>query len=390
MLLLVGAPLLVLTAEGRWGVYTEPTTGTRWSERSMLAVSYASVGLIRHSYLRAGPRGLCRTSGCFMPEGPEVTIHAECLNRACASNEIVSAEILSGRYFGSGSSAGRNAPPANWGALQAMLPAKVDSVQSKGKFMYFRLSASAASATLWSTLGMTGAWSLTPSSHARVMLKMHSCDDGGDGGDGEPWVLFYNDMRNFGTITFSTEQAQLEAKLASLGPSWVSPGGLSRSDFLAVVERQCANKRGAAVPVAKFLMDQSKTAGIGNYILSETLYLARIDPWASCGALDTSVWEDVHAAASDVIYRSLTSQRALAAAQADAATLDEADAKAPMRKSTRSLSATRGTTYTFELHVFSRKETADGLVVRKAEGPHKRSVWWVPERQTRGRQLSPT
>jgi formamidopyrimidine-DNA glycosylase len=39
--------------------------------------------------------------------------------------------------------------------------------------------------------------------------------------------------------------------------------------FLTVVEAQCNSGRRGAVPVAKFLMDQTKTAGIGNYLLSE-------------------------------------------------------------------------------------------------------------------------
>jgi hypothetical protein len=53
----------------------------------------------------------------------------------------------------------------------------------------------------------------------------------------------------------------------------------------------------------------------------------------------------------------------------------------------RIISATRGTTYTFELHVFRRQRTADGAQVVRDEGPHKRSVYWVPDRQRRGMNL---
>ena len=59
-------------------------------------------------------------------------------------------------------------------------------------------------------------------------------------------------------------------------------------------------------------MDQGKTAGIGNYILSESLYLARVFPWARCGQLDDATWHDLHAAASDVIARSHAAQARLA------------------------------------------------------------------------------
>ena len=240
----------------------------------------------------------------------------------------------------------------------------VESVKSKGKFMWF--ATDSPQLTMWSTLGMTGAWSLSPSEHARVLLEFS------DGDEADSWRLYYNDQRNFGTITVSSDASQLEAKLASLGPSWLAPGGLKLEDFQAIVQRQCANQRSAAVPVAKFLMDQGKTSGIGNYILSETLYLARIYPWSRCGDLDEAAWVDVHAAAADVIERSFSSQRALAEAQQQA-------------EGPRSLSATRGTTYTFRLHVFRQARTTEGLVVRKADGPHKRSVFWVEELQVRGR-----
>ena len=103
--------------------------------------------------------------------------------------------------------------------------------------------------------------------------------------------------------------------------------------------------------------------------MSETLYLAEVWPFARCGDLEEADWARLHAAASDVIQRSYSSQRALAEQQASSGS---------------PISATRGTTYSFELHVFRRPCTADGAPVRRDEGPHKRSVYWVPERQRRG------
>ena len=37
-------------------------------------------------------------------------------------------------------------------------------------------------------------------------------------------------------------------------------------------------------------MDQSKLSGIGNYILSEALYRAAVDPWLAVGELDDAQW----------------------------------------------------------------------------------------------------
>ena len=45
---------------------------------------------------------------------------------------------------------------------------------------------------------------------------------------------------------------------------------------------------------------------------------------------------------------------------------------------------TRGSFGDFELAVYRRDRTPTGAPVVRDEGPHGRSVFWVPERQTRG------
>lgn len=232
---------------------------------------------------------------------------------------------------------------------------------------------------------MTGAWSKQRGSHSRLELRLQQPCDATPAATGG-FSLFFNDQRSFGTITVSVERAELEAKLASLGPSWLAaPSGadgasdgslLSLADFLGVVRRQCDPARrggaGGHVPVAKFLMDQSKTAGIGNYLLSETLHRAHVWPWAACADLDEAEWSALHAAAAEVICESYESQRAASRAARAA----DADADAVPR--------TRGA-FTFPLLVFRRDRTDAGLEVRRSLGPHGRSVFWVPELQRRGR-----
>ena len=334
-----------------------------WPTR-MAAVVLATASLVfTAAQRRSGSplhlvRTLRRTPTVFMPEGPECRVHAERLDAVVSGKKLLGAEILSGRYA--------NAPPKNWQALLDALPATFASVQSHGKFIYWTLDAEeAVSLTFWSTLGMTGAWARERGAHSRVAFTF------GDGGGAD--VLYYNDQRNFGTLTVSVEADELDAKLATLGPSWLQEGGLPRSEFLRVVGAQCASKRRRAVPLCKFLMDQSKTAGIGNYLLSELLHRAAIHPFAACGDLSDEEWADVHEAAAHVTQGSYASQAAIAAAGG-----------------ARALSATRGTfaamAPTFELQVYRRTaDAARGLPVRQDVGPHGRSIFWVPETQTRAR-----
>eukprot|EP00966_Prymnesium_polylepis_P143153 3304163-Prymnesium_polylepis.1 len=319
----------------------------------------------------AARRSYRRTPPCYMPEGPECRVHAEQLHDRFAGHTLRRVAIMSGRYAGNGTVPGRGAPPENWEALRRSLPADVAAVSSKGKFIWWSLRPQADALpelTFWSTLGMAGAWSLQRSVHSRVAFELFPS---GEASDSQRAILFYNDQRNFGTLTVCREPHELEAKLASLGPSWLD-GGVPLGRFLEIARGQCSTARRANVPLAKFLMDQGKTAGIGNYILSEVLYKAAVWPWATCGALADGDWEALHAAIAETIEGSYAAQAALAAAGGDG-----------------SLSATRGTFEEiepeFRLLVYRQARTADGCVVHRGEGPHGRSVFWVPQRQVRGR-----
>ena len=203
-------------------------------------------------------RGLRHTVPLMMPEGPEVRLHAELLDDHAAGRVLVEARIVSGRYVASA--------PEGWSALQAALPATVDSIRSKAKFMHWQLTSveSGKRLWLWSTLGMTGSWSLQRGAHCRAALRI--VPPGEDGGAGE-WLCF-DDARNFGTLTVCETERRLEEKLGSLGPSWFDgaegeAAGLELERFIDVVRRQCRTARGRAVPVVRFLMDQKKTAGVG-------------------------------------------------------------------------------------------------------------------------------
>lgn len=312
-----------------------------------------------------------------MPEGPECAIHAQSLHAALSGASLLRASILSGRY------SGRARAPHQWSTLLQLLPAKVEAVHSKGKLIYWLLQPEdpqfEGELSLWSTLGMSGGWALERTAHSRVCLEIDA--------ECGRFFVFYNDQRNFGVLTVCLRRAQLEAKLASLGPDWLgarepigsSAGaradGLPLCDFLSIVHSQCSNRRRAAVPVAKFLMDQKKTSGIGNYLLSEILFKARVYPWARCGALAEADWTRVHAAALETTRASYAAQSLLAL---------DGDASAP------TLSATRGTLTaiepSFTLLVYRRERTACGSRVLRDTGPHGRSVFWVPEMQLCGRE----
>ena len=89
-----------------------------------------------------------------------------------------------------------------------------------------------------------------------------------------------------------------------------------------------------------------------------------------CADLSTDDWVAVHTAATETLCSSYAAQAALAAAAG------------------AGVSITRGTFAAmeprFRLLAYSQ-EQAGGLPVRRDEGPHGRSVFWVPLRQVRGK-----
>ena len=84
-------------------------------------------------------------------------------------------------------------------------------------------------------------------------------------------------MMNNRTFKVCLERKLLENKLADIGPSWLPEycpdgeafenSGLQFETFLQIAQK--STRRSPDKALVLFLMDQSKTSGIGNYILSE-------------------------------------------------------------------------------------------------------------------------
>lgn len=253
---------------------------------------------------------------------------------------ITGVDIISGRYV--------ERPPEGLAALRDRLPLGLEAVRCKGKFIYFQLE---DSVSLWSTLGMSGGWSLRAGHpHTRFALRLAS-DDGAV-------TLWYNDLRNFGTFKAVFDAGLLEAKLATLGLSWLEDGDAPgfaekfRALFAAAAEKSPEKK------LAVFLMDQQQTAGIGNYLLSEILFATRTWPFAALGDVGEARVGALCAEALRLIRSSRDAQ---------------ASAYGTKLRDLEPLG--------FSLEVYGRQVNG-GYAVRREGGPHGRSVHWVEELQT--------
>ena len=153
-----------------------------------------------------------------MPEGPEVRKIAESLAKRVGGKNLLSYEILGGRYETHGE-------PDGFKDLSRSLPIQIAGAGCHGKFIFIILS---GGSSIWCTLGMTGSWTRKREPHSKIKFTLS---------DGE---IFFTDPRNFGTIRFVSDGKMLIDKISSLGPDMLGED-VSNERFLERI-RSCKKK----------------------------------------------------------------------------------------------------------------------------------------------------
>jgi len=266
-----------------------------------------------------------------MPEGPECRRYAMDLAERISTRTLLSVEMVSGRYT--------KKPPTGIDSFTSHLPCKIVGAGVHGKFIYWILS---DELSIWSTLGMTGAWSSQESKHTRVKFNL---DDG---------VVYYNDQRNFGTLKFIRGKFQLIEKLKSMGPDMLA-SDVTDEEFIERIKKK------PDWQITKALMDQSIVAGVGNYIKSDSLWLARISPLRKVSELSDDNFRNLNRSIKQIMRESF---------QTGGATI----------KTYKSFDGTEGG-YSRKFLVYNQEKDPDGNDVVKQTTGDKRSTFWVPSIQ---------
>ena len=204
-----------------------------------------------------------------MPEGPEVALTAQILEKKLRGCILQKIKFVSGRY----GDPGRSKPDGFEEFVRSLKEEshfRLSKVDSKGKFMWFRFKSEESDQVwyVWNTFGLTGMWSFTSPKYTRAILTFF------DRSTKISIPVYYSDMRNFGTFKFSNNIHELDSKLGKLGPDVLKDESISLT-FLR-------NYKG---PIVKALTDQKKLSGIGNYLSAEILYKAKISPHRPANSL---------------------------------------------------------------------------------------------------------
>ncbi len=188
-----------------------------------------------------------------MPEGPEVRLLVDKLNRKIKNKTIKNIEILGGKYL---------RKKANFNNLIGL---KIKSINCYGKFIYWLFYNSTI--VLFNTLGMTGWWDTKnlEDPHNNVKFILTSSNDDIN--------IYFNDPRNFGNIIISNEN-ELQKKINKLGADILTKDKNEADKFIIRLDK----KRDDTM-ICSALLDQNVIAGCGNYLRAEALYIAKISPF---------------------------------------------------------------------------------------------------------------
>ena len=230
-----------------------------------------------------------------MPEGPECKYISSSVNDLIQGNQIVAIDIFSGRY-------NRHGPPIGLPEFRESIkdsPVFIKSVQSHGKFIYWEFS---NHWYLWNTLGMSGQWCVKGKpnqDHLHVRLRTLTST-------GEPFDLWWKDIRNFGTLKWIHGRDNLQTKIHNLGVDILAKNPLSTQQWIDIARKK--NYQNLTLPA--FLMRQNILSGVGNYLKSEALYQCNISPLRKVEDLEDSELIDLYLAVRDIAIRSFESHGA--------------------------------------------------------------------------------
>ena len=268
-----------------------------------------------------------------MPEGPEVRITVDQLNQLVSNTSLQAININSGRYS--------KKNPVGFPEFQSQLPLKINSVNCKGKFIWFEIS---NGWYIFNTLGMSGGWKLKKEKHSHLTFLYDNKE------------IHYTDVRNFGTFKFVKDKKELDKKLKELGSDV-----LTQEYTLPYIKKVLHDTKIQNKTIVEVLMNQKKFCGIGNYLKSEILYECKISPHRLVKDLTNKDIVNIFENSKKIVLGSYNRGGGSSGNYTD-------------------LSNKKGT-YHFELKVYTQLKDPLGHTIKKENTKDKRTTHWVPELQ---------
>lgn len=198
-----------------------------------------------------------------MPEGPEIIITQQYLWTRCNGKKITRIQILSGRYT--------HQSIKNFEKIK--LPLTIRNIDSKGKLLWFDVTDNTGKfITIFNTFGLMGGWGFDRTNSSRILFDIHDAKN-------NLAKLYYDDQRNFGTLEFILDDTDRQKRIDRLAPD-ILRTLMDDNQLIGLIEQYIERTRKKDFNVVKVLMnDQTAVvSGIGNYLIAEILYDAKLSP----------------------------------------------------------------------------------------------------------------
>ena len=259
-----------------------------------------------------------------MPEIAEVARYVDQLNDKFKGSTLHNVQFIGGRFLK------EKQPIINF-------PLNNAQFNSKGKFIYWSFD---EPVHFFITLGMTGSFG-QKNNYSGIEFQF------------DKDKIYFNDIRHFGTFKIANTQ-ELYKKLNSLGwdplkEPWV-PNNIYKKIF------KFKNKT-----IAEVLLNQKIFCGVGNYIRSEVLYKAKINPLSLVKDLDELQIENL---CQEIIK--IAKLAYIAGGNTFSTYVD--------------MYGNSGN-FKFELEVYQQKNDSLGNLVERIVAPDGRSIYYVKEIQ---------
>lgn len=284
-----------------------------------------------------------------MPESPEVKHSVDILRKYLQNKHLLKINIIGGKFI--------KTPPVNFDKLT--FPLTFDNVRCKGKMLIFDFKDTEMK--MFTGLGMTGQFVFFKDSYSALEFEIEEISEKEDLTlECKLFHLYFNDMRRFGNVSFSTLDES-----SRIAPSILSCEDTKEISQTEFISRAKALQKRTSRDITSVLMDQTEKtgvcSGIGNYLVAEILYHSGINPFRKFKSLSEDELLRIHKNSLQIALNSFKHQG-----------MTISDFISP--------EGNEGNYQNF-LHVYSRKTTPDGDTVVSEKGGHGRTIWWVPSRQ---------
>lgn len=213
-----------------------------------------------------------------MPEVVEICVISHYLTTYIKDKYITNIEINGGRY--------KNGIP-NLDIIFNTLPLKIMNINTKGKLLWFELLNEKTNEIfiILNTFGLSGIWTFNKLKNSDILFEINNMIN-----------LYFDDQLHYGTFKITNKKG-LTKKLNELGDDLLKTQ-FTDLDFLKKIN-SLKNKNKKIINV---LMEQKKNglgSGLGNYLVAEILYHAKISPHRKIIDLST---EDIFVLSNTIKY----------------------------------------------------------------------------------------